>query len=119
MRLIICGGRYFDDHELFHTAVTRWIEAHGWPSEIVAGGASGADAMARDWARENGVAYTEFPADWARWGKKAGPLRNAGMASYACDGVRGGCLALPGGKGTANMVLHARTNGLTVMEAGR
>lgn len=115
MRLIICGGRNFSDHELFHTAITRWIELHGWPREIVAGGATGADAMARDWARENGVLYTEYAADWGSYGKRAGPLRNAAMAAHVVRGGDGGCLALPGGKGTADMVLQAKTNGLPVM----
>lgn len=115
MRLIICGGRDFADHELFHQMIARWIETHGCPREIVAGGAFGADAMARDWARANGILYTEMPADWGRWGKKAGPMRNAGMAAYACNNSKGGCLALPGGKGTADMVRQAQTNGLPVM----
>lgn len=116
MRLIICGGRNFSDHELFHRAISAWVEAHGWPSEVVTGGATGADAMARDWARENGVLYTEFRADWGAWGKKAGPLRNAKMASCAAGRAGSGCLALPGGKGTADMASQAHASGLRVME---
>ncbi|EYB67282.1 hypothetical protein DEIPH_ctg045orf0011 [Deinococcus phoenicis] len=89
---------------------------YGWPDEVVTGGASGADTMGKAWALENGIPHRGVPAEWERWGKKAGPLRNAEMARYACDGVRGGCLALPGGKGTADMVQQARTSGLTMME---
>lgn len=114
MRLIICGGRYFDDHELFRTAVTRWIEAHGWPSEVITGGAKGADAMGKAWALENGVPHREFIAQWGQWGKRAGPKRNGEQARYASPD--GGCLALPGGDGTADMIRQAHEAGLAVMD---
>lgn len=118
MRLIICGGRNFDDHELFHRAVSAWVEAHGWPSEVITGGANGADALGKTWATENSVEHVEVQAEWEAFGRKAGPLRNRKMAYYASLMPGSGCLALPGGKGTAGMVELARAAGLTVMEVG-
>lgn len=112
-RLIICGGRDFADHEVMHTMITEWIVAHGWPTEVVTGGASGADAMGHAWAQENGIKATVFPAEWRAYGRRAGPMRNSAMAAYAAE-LAGGCLALPGGRGTADMVRQARAAGLTV-----
>ena len=52
MRLIVCGGRDYRDRE----RVYEVLDMHH-PSEIAAGGASGADALAMDWA-----AYRKVPA---------------------------------------------------------
>lgn len=113
MRLLVCGGRTFDDHELLHTALTDWIAAHGWPTEVITGGAPGADTLGHAWATTEGIPTRVFPADWAAHGRAAGPRRNAQMAAHAAQG-QGGCLALPGGRGTADMVRQARAAGLTV-----
>ena len=118
MRLIICGGRDFADHELFHVGVADWISRHDWPAEVVTGGATGADTLGHEWAREEGLPTRVFPvspADWRRLGRRAGPLRNGQMAAYAAQGT-GGCLALPGDRGTADMIEQARARGLTLLE---
>lgn len=47
---------------------------------------SGADALACEYARARGLALRVFPAQWAYFGKAAGPMRNEEMAAYA-DGV--------------------------------
>jgi hypothetical protein len=44
---------------------------------IVSGGARGADALGRDFARKHSAQYLEFPADWEKFGKRAGFVRNA------------------------------------------
>jgi hypothetical protein len=114
VKLIICGGRDFHDAHLLADALRDWFDAHGRPEEIVTGGATGADALGKAWALAHGVPHREFPADWHAFGKRAGPLRNAAMRDHVMPD--GGVLALPGGRGTRNMVELARAAGLTVVE---
>jgi hypothetical protein len=69
--------------------------------EIVSGGAKGADTLGEQFAQTHNLPCKIFPADWKKYGRAAGPKRNAQMAEYANYGV-----ALWDGKsrGTANMI---------------
>ena len=51
---------------------------------IIAGGARGVDYIAELFARDNGIAFEEHPAEWDRYGKGAGYRRNAEMVAL-CD----------------------------------
>jgi hypothetical protein len=44
---------------------------------------TGADALALKWAKQKSVSHHIYPADWDKYGKQAGPIRNAQMAE-AC-----------------------------------
>jgi len=56
-------------------------------TEIVSGGARGVDRLGERYARQRGLPCTVFPAQWGKYGKSAGPIRNAEMAKYADYGV--------------------------------
>lgn len=110
MKAIICGGRNYrftpEDH--------LWLDglAHTLPiTEVVQGGASGADREAKYWAIDRGIKTTEFRANWNFHGKAAGPMRNAEMARYGEI-----CIAFPGGRGAADMIRQAKERGLRVIE---
>lgn len=45
-------------------------------SIIVSGGARGADSMGEQWAKSNSFQTLIFPANWDKYGKRAGFLRN-------------------------------------------
>lgn len=84
-------------------------ESHG-PLVVVHGGATGADAIANAWAFAQRAAgrevYVEcYPAEWAKYGKAAGPIRNQKMLMETSPDL---VLAFPGGKGTADMVARAK-----------
>lgn len=112
MRLLVCGGRDFRDKPMAF-AVLSWLRKSYDEFVIIQGGANGADALARDWCRANGVQFiTEF-ARWDLWGKRAGPIRNADMLHKHNPEM---VLAFPGGTGTADMVRRSRKAGLIVME---
>lgn len=53
------------------------------PAEVVSGGARGADALAAQWARANGVPLTEHLPDYAQYGSGATHRRNYDMAKAA------------------------------------
>lgn len=108
MKTIICGGRDYkftpeDIMFLGDMAVSLPI------TEVVQGGASGADCEAKFWAIHSGIKTAEFRADWKAHGKAAGPMRNAQMARYGEF-----LIAFPGGRGTADMIRQAKARGLTV-----
>jgi hypothetical protein len=78
MRLLVCGGRDFANE----AALRRVLDKHhsATPvSVLIQGGARGADTLAANWARTNGVECHEYPADWDQHGKRAGYLRNQQM----------------------------------------
>lgn len=50
---------------------------------IISGNASGADSLGERYAKENNYKLRVMPADWNKYGKKAGPIRNEDMAIYA------------------------------------
>ena len=105
MKLIIAGGRGY----LLRQVHFEWLNQIPDVTEVVSGGAPGADKGGEFWARLNRIPVKSFPADWETHGKAAGPIRNAQMAEYA------DALALfPGGRGSCSMLRSARRQGLTV-----
>lgn len=52
-------------------------------TEVVCGLAKGADTWGKEWAEQLGFPVKEFPADWEKYGKAAGAIRNKQMADYA------------------------------------
>lgn len=111
MRVLVCGGRDFNDREtVFHT-LHELASEHGWLT-IIEGGASGADKLAREWANLCWHGVITKPADWDRYGKGAGPIRNGQML---IGGKPDLVVAFPGGRGTADMVRQATNAGVKVM----
>lgn len=74
---------------------------------------SGADGLADRAARVLGCDIDVYPADWPRYGKAAGPMRNQQMVDEGKPDV---VLAFPGGRGTADMVRRAKAAGVRVVE---
>jgi hypothetical protein len=82
------------------------------PPRIVTGGAGGADYAAEVFARENGIDFAVYPADW-KLGKQAFHLRNQRMLDEERPGL---VIAFPGGRGTADMKRRAVKAGVPVYE---
>lgn len=79
---------------------------------VIQGGATGADWLAKYWARSHGIKDVEFKADWGK-GRSAGPKRNAVMLANSEPDL---VVAFPGGAGTADMVKKAKNAGIRVIE---
>lgn len=108
MRVLVCGGRDWDDWE----SVYRELDKRS-PTMVINGGAMGADQNARMWARDKNVPCVTLEADWTRLGRRAGPIRNQAMLDELRPDL---VLAFPGGRGTADMVRRARKAGVEVVE---
>lgn len=112
MRVVVCGGRDFDDWEVVKVVLGA-IHTFEPITELIEGGATGADLLARMWAEwEADVPVTTVRAEWRKYGKRAGIIRNAKMADMRPDLV----IAFPGGRGTQNMIMQARSRGIQVSE---
>lgn len=111
MKVIIAGGRDFDNFRLLSTKVNSILCEITSDIEIVCGCAKGADDLGRKYAKNLGYKIKEFPADWDAHGKFAGVKRNREMAEYA-DAL----IAFWDGKskGTKNMIEEAKKRGLKV-----
>mgnify|MGYP001127612015 CR=1 FL=1 len=114
--ILICGGRGFDDWPLFKKVIGEHVgRFRGKNSNIliIQGGAKGADFLARIYANCVGFSHKEFPADWKKYGKAAGSIRNQQMLD---EGRPDLVIAFPGGNGTADMVRRAKKAGVMVVE---
>lgn len=113
MRVLICGGRNYDDSRRVYAVLDK-LHAEAGVDRVIEGGARGADALARRWAENVGaVPVDTFEADWEAHGTFAGPMRNQRMLD---EGLPDLVIAFPGGRGTADMVRKARKAGVQVVE---
>ena len=108
MKVIIAGGRDIEDYELLLEAV---LNAGFDITAVVSGTARGADKMGERFAEEAGIPVYQFPADWDKYGRAAGPIRNQVMADFG-DAL----IAIWDGKsrGTKGMIELAQKKGIPV-----
>lgn len=101
--VIIAGGRDFNDYELLKSKCLSLLrnKMDECDVQIVCGCARGADTLGKQFAEEFGLKVLEYPADWDKYGKKAGYLRNEEMAK-----VGNALIAFWNGKskGTGHMI---------------
>lgn len=115
--LVVTGGRGFADQALLWRSLDRVLRERG-PLVLWHGGCSGADALAAEWAAARGVPARVWAADWARFGRAAGPLRSRAMLAAAAATGSCGLVAFPGGRGTAAACAAARALGVGVWVRG-
>lgn len=113
MRVLVCGGRDFKDTTFVVNTLFRLEEEHGDFTEVIHGGAPGADSEAGVFARLRHAKEIVFRANWKKHGKAAGPIRNQRMLD---EGKPDLVVAFPGGRGTASMVRIAKGAGVRVIE---
>ena len=110
-RLIVCGGVDFIDYGFFKAQMDRLI-AHYENIRLVSGHARGADSLAERFAAESGIPIQVFPAEWKKYGKAAGPIRNRVMLDYAKEETPVVAAFWDGqSRGTGNMLKQAKETG--------
>ncbi len=118
--VIIAGSREFKDYDLLKEVCDRVLEnkvKDGYKIIIVSGNAKGADSLGERYAQEKGYEVKLYPAQWEKYGKKAGMVRNEKMAdignaliAFFSDDPKAES------RGTKNMVEIARKKNLIVRE---
>ncbi len=108
MRVIIAGSRTLTDYQEVCRAMSDFGED---VTEVLSGCQRGADRMGEIWAAQRRIPIRRFPADWDKWGHRAGPRRNQQMAQQA-DAL----VAVWDGSssGTADMIRKAQAWGRKV-----
>lgn len=117
MKILVCGGRDYLDYTTIQKVLYDTVDRYD-PDDvlIIQGGAKGADFLAKVFAYcygWGGLACKEYPADWKRYGKKAGPIRNQQMLDEEEPDL---VLAFGGGVGTNDMITRAKKAGTEVRE---
>ena len=120
-RIVICGGRHFNDYEQLKTTITNFLKQRKIEIEnveIVSGHCQGADMLGEQYAKEYGLNLTIFHADWQRYKRKAGPIRNKQMIEYIMQTENKAVIAFvsENSKGTKQTVLLAKRAGIFVVE---
>jgi hypothetical protein len=114
MRVLICGDRNWTACESIVTALASLHEREGVTC-VIEGEARGADVQGRLAAEGLGIPVERYPANWHKYGRAAGPIRNQEMlARGKPDLVMAFHADLAHSKGTKDMVNRARKAGLPV-----
>ena len=110
-RVIIAGTRTFDDYDLLCRSMDYYLQNIKEPIQILCGLAKGADQLGLKYACEHGYEVRFFPADWKKYGRAAGPIRNLQMVQNA-DAL----VAFWDGKsfGTKNIIRLAKERNLNI-----
>lgn len=96
IKLIIAGSRGLSPSDVEIDAALVDAGWSGKVAEVISGTAPGADRCGERWARARNIPIRLMPADWSKYGKRAGYLRNADMGAYGdalllfWDGVSSG-----------------------------
>lgn len=110
MRIGVTGSRNMTNLELVRKTLRVFDRnARGLPT-LIEGGALGADRLAREAATEMQWHIKTCEANWAEYGRAAGPIRNQEMI----DSYLHVLIAFSGGRGTTDMVARATKAGVPV-----
>lgn len=109
-KVIVAGGRDFDNYELLSKILDKFISEQD-NHTIISGGAKCADELGVRYARHNNISLIIKPANWNLYGKKAGHIRNIEMVNIATD-----LIAFWDGryKGTKHIIRYAQSLNIPV-----
>ncbi len=108
MKLAIVGSREFSNYKYLEGLLTPIKESIEW---IISGGARGADSLAERYAQNNKIPFLLFPANWDRYGKQAGFMRNQQIVDEADHMI---AIPSPNSKGTRDSIRRAEIKGIPV-----
>ena len=108
-KVIVAGSRDFNDYTLLCSILDGLFPKRD--IEIVSGSARGADRLGERYAEDRWLNCMKFPANWAKYGKSAGLIRNQEMADYADILVAFWDYS---STGTKDMIARAKKEGLEV-----
>ena len=120
LRILVCGGRHFENYDLLKTILDKVLKLKNLTPkdvEIVSGHCKGADLLGEKWAEETKASVKIFPADWVKYKKSAGPIRNKQMIDYITCFSDKLVVAFvsPNSKGTRNTISLAKKNNIPVI----
>ena len=118
IKVIIAGTRDFNDYAFLKKNLDYFLQGinpNNEEIEIVSGNARGADKLGERYAKEHNLPVKLFRANWDKYGKRAGYLRNQEMANYSDMLI---AFWDEKSKGTKHMIDIAKKQSLTVIVVG-
>jgi hypothetical protein len=125
-KILVCGGRDFADRALVEEILRPYQDFRrtaalmaGPPADwllgpvLIHGAARGADSIAAQVADGWGWRIRAYPAEWGRYGRAAGAMRNQRMLDVERFGL---VIVFLGGRGTADMIARAKRAGVAVQK---
>lgn len=117
MKVLVCGSRHFKDMGLMQDTLKEYFKGAG--DTLIHGCAKGADTLSElvilrrfdGWA--NIPSIERYPADWNKYGKAAGPIRNKQMLEEGKPDLVVAFM-FKDSRGTKNMVEQAKKAGVKV-----
>lgn len=79
MKLLVCGDRNWTDYDFIAESLDQVSVSNGYIELLIHGAARGADTLAAQYAERRGIPILPIPANWAKYGPSAGPIRNRQM----------------------------------------
>ena len=104
MKILCCGDRNWNDLD----TVLEILVTFSKEAIIIHGDCRGADRTCGAIANELGFTVKAFPADWDKYGKSAGPIRNREMIKEMPDEVIAFHDSIETPKGTKDMLNVAK-----------
>lgn len=84
MKVLVCGSRECNNFLPIKQVLDQLHKEFNF-SCVVHGAAKGADQFAEDWANLNSIRSVAYPANWDKYGRRAGPIRNLEMITKEPD----------------------------------
>jgi hypothetical protein len=114
-KLIISGPRTCRKFTTVCNEIERYIAEINGVDEIITGGSTGVDLIAKQYALDKKITYKEFAPNWQDNLNAAGLVRDAHMAEYGTH-----LLILSNGasKESKNIIAEAKKNNLTIKTVG-
>lgn len=123
--VIVTGGRTYAYPDVVRSRLNAIYVKHGGFTlfhgaclDKETGELTGADAYADEWGNSvPDVTVERFPADWDRWRRRAGPIRNrrmvkTGIQRFPREVIHGLAFPEPSSRGTVNCVMIMREFGI-------
>jgi len=110
MKVIVAGSRNFNNYNLLKSKLDQILKDQ-LDIVIISGNANGADKLGERYGQEKNHLIEIYPAEWQKFQRSSGPIRNAQMAE-----VGNMLVAFWDGqsRGTKNMIEQATKKGLEV-----
>ncbi len=109
LRLAVVGSRSCEDYEMVSGFLKNF---NNQKPIIVSGGAKGVDSLAERFADENELKKKIYKADWSKYGRAAGPVRNQQIVENSDAMI---AFATRDSNGTKNSVKLAVKKGIPVL----
>ena len=108
MKLCVVGSRYYKHYDF----MKKQLDKIKGIKLIISGGADGADTLAERYADENNIPKRIFIAEWTKYRRNAGPIRNKIMLKEGRPDLVVAFNAR--GPGTQDCIMQARKFGIPI-----